>query len=67
MRGHCDTMQTFRDSSQHFGESIRKPIGNSSHPSEIGALPTLKEVSSRFSTAVAKAKDRFHQGLAQIS
>ena len=38
MRGLCDTMRTFRDSSRRFGESIRKPIANSSHPSEIGAL-----------------------------
>ena len=38
MRGLCDTMQTFRDGSRRFGESIRKPIANSSHPSEIGAL-----------------------------
>ena len=37
MRGLCDTMRTFRDSSRRFGESIRKPIANSSHPSEIGA------------------------------
>ena len=40
MRGLCDTMQTFCDSSRWFCESIRKPIANSSHPSEIGALPT---------------------------
>ena len=33
MRGLCDTMRTFRDSSRRFGESIRKPIANSSHPS----------------------------------
>ena len=38
MRGLCDTMRTFRDSSRRFGESIRKPMANSSHPSEIGAL-----------------------------
>ena len=38
MRGHCDTMRTFRDSSRRFCESIRKPIANSTHPSEIGAL-----------------------------
>ena len=38
MRGLCDTMRNFRDSSRRFGESIRKPISNSSHPSEIGAL-----------------------------
>ena len=37
MRGFCDTMRTFRDSSRRFSESIRKPITNSSHPSEIGA------------------------------
>ena len=29
---------TFCNSSQRFGESIRKPIANSSHPSEIEAL-----------------------------
>ena len=40
MRGLCDTMRTFRDSSRRFGKSIRKPIANSSHPSEIGALVT---------------------------
>ena len=34
--------ERFRDSSRRFGESIRKPIANSSHPSEIGALhPTF--------------------------
>ena len=38
MRGLCDNMRTFRDSLRRFGESIRKPIANSSHPSEIGAL-----------------------------
>ena len=37
MRGLCDTMRTFRNSSRRFCESIRKPIANSSHPSEIGA------------------------------
>ena len=38
MRGLCDTMGTFRDSSRLFGESIRKSIAKSLHPSEIGAL-----------------------------
>ena len=38
MRGLCNTMQTFRDSSRPFCESICKRIANSSHPSEIGAL-----------------------------
>ena len=38
MRGLCDTMRTFRDSSRRFCESIRKPIANSSHPIVIGAI-----------------------------
>ena len=38
MRGLCDTMRTFRDSLRWFGELIRKPIANLSHPSEIGTL-----------------------------
>ena len=37
---HC-TMRTFRDSSRRFGISIRKPIANSSHPSEIGAYDSM--------------------------
>ena len=43
MRGLCDTMRTFRDSSQRVSESIRKPIANLLHPSEIGALPTRSD------------------------
>ena len=35
---HARTLQYLRDSSRRFGESIRKPIVNSSQPSEIGAL-----------------------------
>ena len=41
MRGLCDTMRTFRESSPRFGESIRKPIVNLLHPSNIGALVDL--------------------------
>ena len=39
LRYHVNVSRQFRDSSRWFGESIRKPIANSSHPSEIGALP----------------------------
>ena len=35
---HANVSRQFRDSSRRFGESIRKPIANSYHPSEIGAL-----------------------------
>ena len=38
LRYHANVSRRNRDSSQRFGESIRKPIANSSHPSEIGAL-----------------------------
>ena len=41
MRGLFDTMRTLRDSSRRFCESIRKPIANSSHPSEIGLITQL--------------------------
>ena len=37
---HANVSGQFRDSSQRFGDSIRKPIANSSHHSEIGALHT---------------------------
>ena len=37
LRYHANVSRQFRDSSRRFGESIRKPIANSSHPSEIGA------------------------------
>ena len=38
LRYHANVLRQFRDSSQRFGESMHKPIANSSHPSEIGAL-----------------------------
>ena len=44
--GLCDTMRTFRDTSRRFCESIRKPIANSSHPSEIGSQSIRTQVNS---------------------
>ena len=44
---HARTLQyhaNVRDSSRRFGESIRKPIANSSHPSEIGSKSVFKRV-----------------------
>ena len=38
LRYHANVSRQFHDSSRRFGESIRKPIANSSHPGEIGAL-----------------------------
>ena len=52
MRGLWDTMRTFRDSSRRFCESIRKPIANSSHPSEIGALGTDQTALMQFGYAI---------------
>ena len=40
LRYHANVSGQFRDSSRRFGESISKPIANSSHPSEIGASLT---------------------------
>ena len=36
LRYHANVLRQFRDSSRPFGESIRKPIADLSHPSEIG-------------------------------
>ena len=44
LRYHANVSRQFRDSSQRFCESIRKPIANSSHPSEIGALLNLRRL-----------------------
>ena len=41
LRYHANVSRQFRDSSRRFGELICKPIVNSSHPSEIGALTTV--------------------------
>ena len=35
---HARTLRYDANVSRRFGESIRKPIANSSHPSEIGAI-----------------------------
>ena len=35
---HARTLRYHANVSRQFDESIRKPIANSSHPSEIGAL-----------------------------
>ena len=43
LRYHANVSRQFRDSSRRFGESIRKPIANSSHPSEIGALVEIEK------------------------
>ena len=34
---HARTLRYHENVSRRFGKSIRKPIGNSLHPSEIGA------------------------------
>ena len=38
LRYHVNVSQQFCDSSRRFGDSIRKPIANPLHPSEIGAI-----------------------------
>ena len=43
LRYHANVSRQFRDRSRRFGESIRKPIANLSHPSEIGAKRYLRK------------------------
>ena len=43
LRYHANVSRQFPDSSRRFGESIRKPIANSLHPSEIGALDKISD------------------------
>ena len=38
LRYYANVSRQFHDSSRRFGESIRIPIANSSHPSEIGTI-----------------------------
>ena len=61
MRGLCDTMRTFRDSSRRFGESIRKPIANSSHPSEIGAYRMTSSVCCSLGIELAPEIRQFYR------
>ena len=47
LRYHANVLRQFRDSSRRFGELIRKPIANSSHPSEIGALGMIANAAKK--------------------